>query len=247
MRTSENGPDAESGQSWWRDVHATRVTASVLGVFVGISGLDHGLFEALQGSTPTPGLILRAIGPAQRMWVYGTEEAFSLVPNFLVTGILAMTVGLLVIVWSIGFIGRRNGSAVFLLLSTLLFLVGGGVASAGSVALCWAVSRRIDRPLSWCRRVFPVGADGLSARVWLGCLLVSLPLFAFALEIAIWGFVPGVGNPDYARQTCWFALGVMLALLLLAIVAGFAHDVDREGVPASTLRAPDSGLRDATG
>jgi hypothetical protein len=222
MRTSQ--PGTESGRSW-QDVHATRVTASVLGSLVGISGLDHGFFEALQGSTPTPGLIVRAIGPSQRMWVYGTEEAFSLVPNFLVSGILAMTVGLLVIVWSIGFIERKNGGGVFLLLSTLLFMVGGGVALLGLVGLCWALTSRIDRPMRWCRNVVPVG---VSAKLWLSSLLVSLSLFAVALEIAIWGFVPGVSDPDRARLICWSALGAMLVVLLLAIVAGCAHDSERE-------------------
>jgi hypothetical protein len=225
MQTSQTAP----GRSWQR-LNATRVTASVLGVLVGISGLDHGFFETLQGNTPTPGLIVRAIGPAQRMWVYGTEEAFSLVPNFLATGILAMTLGVLVILWSIRFIDRRNGSGVFLLLSTLLFLVGGGVAMVGLVCVCWAVSRRIDRPPRWCRKVLPVGAG----RLWLACLGISLALFAIALEIAIWGFVPGAGNPDQARMICWSSLGVMLAVLLLAIVAGFAHDIGRETVRAHT-------------
>src|SRR5665647_3398303 len=158
-----------------RTADATRTIASALGVFAGLSGLDHGLFEALQGNAPTPGLIVQSIGPAQRMWVYGTEEAFTLVPNFLVTGILAMTVGTLVIVWSIGFIDRKDGSRVFLLLA--------------------------------------------------------------ALEIAIAGVVPGVTDPAQARLICWSALGLMLAMLLLAVVAGSAHDAERQAEQPAGRRA----------
>ena len=212
----------------WQDVNATRAIASALGVLVGISGLDHGLFETLQGNTPTAGLIVSAIGPLQRMWVYGTEEAFTLVPNFFATGILAMTIGLLVIVWSIAFIGRRNGRSIFLLLAVLLFLVGGGVAQAGLAGLCWAVCGRIDNPPTWCRKLLPADVAGRVAWLWLACLVASVAMFALAVEIAIWGVVPGVSDPDNARMVCWSALGVMLAFLLVAIVAGFAHDIERQ-------------------
>jgi len=220
-----------------RTADATRTIASALGVFAGLSGLDHGLFEALQGNAPTPGLIVQSIGPAQRMWVYGTEDAFTLVPNFLVTGILAMTVGTLVIVWSIGFIDRKDGSRVFLLLGTLLFLVGGGVAQVAFVALGWAVSRRIGRPLTWWRSILPRGAGRRLARLWLGLLLVALALGLAALEIAIAGVVPGVTDPAQARLICWSALGLMLAMLLLAVVAGSAHDAERQAEQPAGRRA----------
>ena len=76
-----------------REANATRTIAAALGVFAGVSGLDHGLFKTLQGNARTPGLIVQSIGPTQRMWVYGTEDALTLVPNFLATGILAMAMG----------------------------------------------------------------------------------------------------------------------------------------------------------
>ena len=151
MRTNSAAPVAR------REVNGTRTVASALGVCVGVSGLDHGFFEALQGNTATPGLIVQAIGPAQRMWIHGTEEAFTIVPNFLVTGILAMVVGVLTIAWSIGFIDRPNGSRVLLLLGGLLFLVGGGIGMLVFLLFGWAVARRIHRPLTWWRSVLPAG------------------------------------------------------------------------------------------
>jgi hypothetical protein len=54
----------EAARSARREPNGTRVTASMFGVCVGVSGLDHGFFEALQGNTATPGLIVQAIGPA---------------------------------------------------------------------------------------------------------------------------------------------------------------------------------------
>jgi len=208
-----------------REVNGTRVVAAALGVCVGVSGLDHGFFEALQGNTSTPALIVQAIGPAQRMWIHGTEEAFTLVPNFLVTGILAMVVGVLTIAWSIGFIDRPNGSRVLLLLGGLLFLVGGGIGMVIFLLFGWAVARRIHRPLTWWHSVLPAGAGRVLSRAWPGLVAVGLALYAFALEVAIVGVVPGVSDPEQALLICWSALLAMLAALFVALVGASVQDV----------------------
>lgn len=209
-----------------RDLNATRIVASTLGVFAGMSGLDHGFFEILQGNVATPGTVVQSIGPAQRMWVYGTEEAITLVPNFLATGILAMTAAVLMIVWSIGFIDRERGSTVFTLLGVMLFLVGGGGAMVVLVIIGWAVSTRIGRPS---RRLGKLAFSRALAKRWPVLLIAMAVLYLIALEIAIVGFVPGVSNPDQARLICWSSLGVMLVLLVLAIAGGRAYDLERAG------------------
>jgi len=219
-------PDMFSSQS--RRWSATRTIASVLGVFAGLSGLDHGFFEILQGSARTHGVFVTSIGPAQRMWVYGTEDAFTLVPNFLVTGILAVAFGTAIIVWSIGFLDRRDGSAVFAGLGAALFLVGGGVAQVAFAALCWSVSRRIGRPPRPWPSAFPPRLLALMARLWRVALMGAAALGILALEIAIFGFVPGVADADRKRYVCWVSLGVMVFLVLCAIVGGFTQDRETE-------------------
>jgi peptidoglycan/LPS O-acetylase OafA/YrhL len=208
-----------------REVNGTRTVASALGVCAGVSGLDHGFFEALQGNTATPGLIVQAIGPAQRMWIHGTEEALTLVPNFLATGILAMVLGMLTIVWSIWFIDRPNGSRVVLLLGGLMFLMGGGIGMLVFLLFGWAVARRIHRPLTSRQSVLPAGAGAVLSRAWPGFVAVGLALYAFALEVAIVGVVPGVSDPEQALLICWSALLAMLAALALALVGASVQDV----------------------
>src|SRR5512141_2939572 len=88
---------------------ATRTIVSIVGILCGISGLEHGFFETLQGPVAPEGLLISAIGPAQRFWPGGTETAFTIVPNFLITGLLAMLASLAVIAWSIWFISGRYG------------------------------------------------------------------------------------------------------------------------------------------
>ncbi len=127
--------------------HATRVIVSVVGMLCGVSGLEHGFFETLQGSAAPEGLLISAIGPAQRFWPGGTETAFTVIPNFLGTGILAMLASLAVIIWSGWYISRKHGALVFLLLSVLQFLVGGGFAQIFLVLLVAAGATHIHRRL----------------------------------------------------------------------------------------------------
>ena len=76
--------------------HATKTVASIFGVLVGLAGIQHGIFEILQGNVAPNDIMIDAIGPAQKFWEYATENALTIIPNFLVTGILAIIFGLFV-------------------------------------------------------------------------------------------------------------------------------------------------------
>jgi len=207
---------------------ATRVIVVTLGVLFGISGMIHGFFEVLQGNLPTDGMFISAIGDAHKMWVHGNEYAFTLIPNFLITGILAMVVGLAIIIWSIGYVHKKNGPLILLLLFILLFLVGGGIGQIVFFTLIWTVSTRINKPLKWWRKVLPHSLRRILAKLWLGLLMISSLLILFALEIAIFGVVPGQSNPDMILIIMLSALGAGLVILLLTFVAGFAYDIERQ-------------------
>lgn len=209
---------------------ATRIIVSTVGVILGIAGMNHGLFEVLQGNTPTEGLIIQAIGDAHQMWYYGTEEAFTIIPNFLVTGILAMTVSLAIIVWSVGFVHRKRGAAIFGLLFVVLFLVGGGIAQVVFFVPTWAVATRINKPLTWWRKFLPEKMRRVLAKLWPYTLTVASMSFLIGLFIAITGFVPGVSksNPELILTICWsFIFGGGLGTMLLTFVAGVAYDIQR--------------------
>lgn len=87
---------------------AIHVIASTVGILCGISGMEHGFFETLQGSVAPQTLLISAIGPVQRFWPGGTETALTIIPNFLVTGILAVLGGLAVIIWPAAFMQKKE-------------------------------------------------------------------------------------------------------------------------------------------
>lgn len=204
---------------------ATRVNVATLGTIFGISGMSHGFFEALQGNMPTGGLFIFAIGEAQKMWPHGNEPALTLLPTFLLAGILSMIVGLTLIVWSLGFVHKRNGATVLILLFVLLLLVGGGVAQILFFPFIWLVATRIHQPLTWWRKFLPVDVRNLLAKLWPASLVISAGLLIFALEIATTGFVPGVNDPETSLAVMLFCLGMEVIMFPLTFISGFAYDI----------------------
>jgi len=204
---------------------ATRIIVATLGAIFGVSGISHGLFETLQGDTPTGGLFISAIGEAHKMWPHGNEYALTLIPNFLITGIAAMIVGLAIIVWSVGFVHKNGGPTILILLFLLLLLVGGGIAQVLFFPLIWAISTRINRPLTWWRKILPVRFREPFGRLWPWLLLVSSSLIVFVLEIAVFGVVPTTSEPDAVLSIMLSCLGIGYGVMLLTFVAGLAHDV----------------------
>jgi hypothetical protein len=208
---------------------ATRVVASTLGVLVGLAGMEHGFFEVLQGNVSPSSIMIEAIGPAQRFWAYGTERALTIVPNFLVTGILAIIFGILVTIWAAVFIDRKHGSTVLLLLSVILWLVGGGFAPIFTSLLAAATATRINKPLKWWRAHLPVKLRGFLAKLWLWSIISFVVVFAVGVEIAIFGY-PLLwffdASTTYSVQS--ILAFIMVALMPVSIITAFAHDIQKQ-------------------
>ncbi len=206
---------------------ATRTIVTLLGIVVGISGAVHGFFELLQGYRSTDGFFIFAVGKGNSwtIWTQGSEGAFTLVQNYLVTGILAMIVGAVLAVWSIFSIKTKNGSLVFLLIGICLFLVGGGVAQVPFIVLTAAVITRVDKPLNWWRNNLPKNILSALAKLWFWLFTGFLMLFSLAFEISIFGFFPPVTEPSALLTICWSTLGFAVVLLLASLVGAFACDI----------------------
>ena len=109
-------------------MNKTKVSASILGIFAGIGGgVFHGIGEILQGSTTPNGIMIQAYPSMQAT---AGEPALTLVPNFILTGILAIIMGLIVTIWASAFIGRKNGGLILILFTIIMLLVGGGIVPA---------------------------------------------------------------------------------------------------------------------
>jgi hypothetical protein len=218
------------------NISATQVVASTLAVLVGLAGIDHGIFEILQGNVAPNGVMIEAIGPAQRFWEYGTETALTIVPNLLISGFLSVLIGLLVIVWAVAFVDKKHGVEILTLLSILLFLVGGGFAPVFMAILASLTATRINKPLTWWRKDLLGGVGNFLAKIWPRSLIAFVLLFLISVEIAIFGWpLTLLFGADIAFDILNTLAYVMLGLMLLSILTGFAYDIQQHDEMASKL------------
>lgn len=218
-------------------LNATRTIATTVGVFFGLfSGVNHGFFELLQGNKPTGGLLIHAIGEGQRFWPLGTEDAFTVIPNFMITGIASIIVGLAIIIWSIWFLPSKHGRTVFLGLFILSFLVGGGIGQAFFFIPAWAFATRLGKPLNGWRKLLPPRTWSFLANLWLVTLGLATIFMLVGLEIAIFGFFPGLDDPEAIQNTAMLFVLSSAVLYVISFVAGFGHELKKQGSSVNLAR-----------
>jgi hypothetical protein len=207
-----------------------------VGILLAVSGFEHGLFEALQGSTPTNGLFIQAINKTMQRWEYGGEDAFTIIPNYLGTGIAAITVSIIITIWLVLFVHRRLGLIVLPLLFILLAMVGGGIAFMPFFIVTWAYATRINKPLLWWKRIFPRNAITAIGFLWPYTLSAVVACWGIAIEIAILGYFPGLSHAEILIAIDWAFLLATFLFMNISYVSGFAYDITR-------LNTSESGTR----
>jgi hypothetical protein len=172
--------------------------------------------------------MIAAIGPEQRFWIYGEETALTIIPSFLISGILSVLLGLLVIAWAIQWIDSRYGAGMLMILSIALFLVGGGFAPIFMALIASLTASRIRKPLTFWQKVLPDGLRGFLGKIWLVVLVAFILLFTLSVLIAIFGWPMTVFfDADTAFQHLNSMALVMVGMMGLACVCGFAQDLER--------------------
>jgi hypothetical protein len=199
---------------------ATRIVASLLGVFAGFGGPEHGYFEILRGNVRPDSLMIASMGPPcdpEAVW-HACEPAMTVIPSFLVTGILATIVGVVTMIWAAAFVHRRHGGLVLILLSIALLLVGGGIFPPVIGIIAGAVATRINSPLT--RR--PGSVLRFLAKLWPWALA---GFFAWAFG----QLVVGDFFNDLLMQSGFLSPLLMLVLLVLSVLSGYAYDAREAG------------------
>ncbi|MEZ4678993.1 MAG: hypothetical protein R2932_32740 [Caldilineaceae bacterium] len=217
---------------------ATRINTAAIGVLFGFSGITHGIGELLQGNRPTGGMFINAIAAGSRWtrWVEGSEGAVTLVPNFLLTGTLAVLLGLAIIYWSLCRLHKPWGPGVYLLLFVLLFLVGGGIGQVIFFIPAWWVATRIRRPLTWWRKVLPPGFQTMLGALWPTLLIIpSRDHDGGTVSRRLWLCAWFCEHGPPARYHVGNG-GVSWLLFLLAFATAFAYDIVIR--PNMTLHKP---------
>ena len=147
--------------------NATKVTVSTFGAIMGLAGVEHGIGEIVQGNTAPSGMMFPSWADAGLFRILAGEPAMSIIPNFLITGILAILFSLVFLVWVFRFVDQiKHGGLMMILLSIVLLLVGGGFAPPIFGIILGVAGTRINTPLSWWRTHLPAGLRSFLAKLW---------------------------------------------------------------------------------
>ena len=206
--------------------NATRVVASLFGVAAGIAGIEHGYFEILQGNVRPDSLMIASMGPPcepEKVW-NACEPAMTVIPSFLVTGILAIIVGLAVLIWAAAFVQRKNGGVVLILLSIALLLVGGGLFPPLIGIIAGVAGTKINAPLAGQPMHLSGSILRFLAKLWPWPLVIFL----------VWIFgqwIIGYFFNEFLQKNSYLSLLLIVGLLPLSVFTGYAYDIhDRDRV-----------------
>jgi len=204
-----------------------RITVMLIGSICAISGLEHGFFECLQGNTePQIHMVsgkpmIYAIGDSIRFWKYGFEYAYTVIPNFFITGMTTMTISLAALIVALKFIGTRFGWAAFIMLSILQYLTGGGAAQVSLAVIVGLLGALDGRRLAFVKKLLPRKAITILAKIWPVVLTVFCAIFIHSFITAIFGFLYWVSDDNVKLSVQFgmlYAMMVILPFLLVSVL-----------------------------
>lgn len=202
-------------------MRAITLTTKAFGSLCGATGIIAGVFLVLQGDDFTNGFKISYIGSSFLMWKHDTYMAFTLIPNYLISGIVTLVLSTALLVWTNLFIHTRRGSLVFLLLSIAQMLSGGGFVM-DLAQITFLLSLGIRGKLNWWSNL-------LSGRFgkFLGCSWLPSIICYSALSIVMLGItVAGINSPEMMNLMEIMA-AVMFFPILFMIFGSLARDLEK--------------------
>jgi hypothetical protein len=213
---------------------ATRVYAATFGVIMALAGVEHGIGEILQGNVAPEGIMILSWPEAEFFRNLGGEPAMTVVPNLLLTGILAVVISLALLVWSLLFVNRKNGGLIMMLLSSVMLLVGGGIFPPVFAMLTGLAASRMYTTASSLKAQRADGWRHVLARLWPWSYAVCVLAWPAVFPV---GYFWGEKYPAFLLVVLFIALGT----LLLSLFASFAYDRQKR-VDAGTYLSTEVDL-----
>lgn len=203
-------------------ISASRLTASTFGALAGIGGVLHGVGEVQQGNVRPDGLFIES-------WTEGPiadhmdgDPGITIIPNMLATGVLALVVSSLLIVWAVFFVRRPRGGRVLTVLSLAMLIVGGGVGPPVIGMLAgWPASAIGPGVEAWRSRL-PVRGRRVMATAWplVFAAATANGVFLFIGSTALL-YLTAFDDSDLVLRSFYLATALMVPTTLCAI----AHEL----------------------
>ncbi len=205
--------------------NATRVLVSTLGTIMGVAGIEHGVGEVLQGNVTPSGVMILSWPDAAFFRAVEGEPAMTIVPNLLVTGILAILFSSVFLVWVTIFIQRKNGGLILALISIPMLLFGGGIFPPILGIILGILGIWIHAPLTWWRAHLSSRLVEYLSKMWIWLFAANLIAWLLLFPgLSIIGYFSGASNPTVTIAIILFAF----VSLLVTIISGFAYNIRRQ-------------------
>ena len=200
----------------------TKLSTAAFGTILGIAGIEHGVGEILQGNKIAGNLFIKS-WPDNRLYdILAGEPAFTILTELpiYITGIIAIIVSSLIIVWAVFFLERKYGKFIFTGLILSQFLFGGGMAGPVlmGILLSW-VSFKIDSKKQLFKKNIPILK-----------ILKAMWKYVFPISIVCWfSLWPGlvlIGAADFypTASTVYILSALSLITFVLSIISALACD-----------------------
>ncbi|MFX0120727.1 MAG: hypothetical protein ACFFCU_00160 [Promethearchaeota archaeon] len=205
-----------------RNKNATRVTVSTFGVILGIAGVEHGIGEILQGNIAPSGIMIESWPNSDLYEILSGEPAVTIIPNILLTGVLAILMSLILIIWAIKFIQTKHGGSGFIFLSFIFLLVGGGLAGPLLIGITIGLAAtRINSQFKWWNDHVSVEIRRGLSKIWpysyVACVIGWFSLWPGVIILV---YFSGFQNSLLVYISALFSF----TTLLLTIFSGFSFD-----------------------
>jgi len=197
--------------------NATKTVATWFGITAGLAGMEHGIFEILQGNIRPESLMIVSMGPPcvpEETW-NACEPAMTVLPSMLLSGILSTVLGLLIFILVLGFLQRKRAGLAMLVLCIALLLFGGGLFPPviGIIGSCAAM--QINKALDDKKQTRFLH---FAAKLW------PWPLVIFVGWVAGQWLIGYLFN-DFLQSIMGVAAIIILVMLPVSFIAAYAQDL----------------------
>lgn len=203
---------------------ATARLSKTLGILAGLMGIEHGIGEILARNRPVEGIFILSWPASPFFKIMAGEPALTLIPNYLLTGILAVAFSSLFL-WVLprsGAGGKPAALQLVLLVAMLLSGAGFGPPLVGLIAVL--VSFKQNSPLKAWRKL-PNRLHRSFSRLWPWsyaiCLAAWLMLFP---GVALVAFFTGLDG-DWLM---FASIASAFAMIPLTLFLGYSRDLCAE-------------------
>ena len=205
-------------------ISAARFIASIFGVLSGLGGLLHGVGEVFQGNVVLESMFIESWTQGPIATHMGGDPAITIIPNLLITGILALIISGTTIVWSVAYVHRKHGGLILLGLAIVMLLVGGGVGPPTHGLLAGIGGLGINASYTWWRTHLHANVQCFMAALWpwvFGVCVINGVFLTIGHVIGVVFF--GMTNAAVFLNSFFLAV----ALLFISILLGIAYDIQR--------------------